>query len=50
VVIGTNCLSTQRVRDFGKGDAQLILVILKRKQMEEPNFFYAVQLDEREAH
>lgn len=48
VVIGTNCLSTKRVRDLEKGDTQLILDILRRKQMEEPNFFYAVQLDERE--
>lgn len=48
VVAGTNCLSTKRVRDLEKGDTQLILDILKRKQMEEPNFFYAVQLDERE--
>jgi zinc finger SWIM domain-containing protein 3 len=48
VVTGANCLSTLRVRDLEKGDAQLILDILKRKQMEEPIFFYAIQLDERE--
>ncbi|KAJ4766501.1 FAR1-related sequence 3 [Rhynchospora pubera] len=48
MVSGTNCLRKKRVRDLEKGDTQLILDFLKKKQIEEPKFFYAVQLDEGE--
>ncbi|KAJ3703813.1 hypothetical protein LUZ61_007518 [Rhynchospora tenuis] len=48
IVTGTNCLNKKRVRDLEKGDTQHILDFLKRKQIEEPKFFYALQLDERE--
>lgn len=43
-----NCLSTKRIRDLEKGDAQFLLDFLKAKQSEDPSFFYAVQLDEKE--
>ncbi|KAJ3669303.1 hypothetical protein LUZ60_011253 [Juncus effusus] len=46
--IGTNCLTGMRLRDLEKGDSQFILDFLKKKQIEEPSFFYAIQLDERE--
>ncbi|WOL03257.1 protein FAR1-RELATED SEQUENCE 5-like [Canna indica] len=44
----TSCLSTTRLRDLEKGDAQFLLDFLKNKQSEDPSFFYAVQIDEKE--
>ncbi|XP_009412131.2 protein FAR1-RELATED SEQUENCE 5 [Musa acuminata AAA Group] len=43
-----SCLSATRLRDLEKGDAQFLLDILKNKQSEDPSFFYAVQIDEKE--
>lgn len=44
----SHCLSSKRLRDLEKGDAQFLLDFLKAKQCEDPSFFYAVQLDETE--
>ncbi|XP_020267102.1 protein FAR1-RELATED SEQUENCE 5-like isoform X2 [Asparagus officinalis] len=41
-------LHTNRMRELEKGDAQVLLDFLKVKQLEDPSFFYAVQLDDRE--
>ncbi|WOL03989.1 protein FAR1-RELATED SEQUENCE 5-like isoform X1 [Canna indica] len=41
-------LHTNRMRELEKGDAQILLEFLKAKQLEDPSFFYAVQLDDRE--
>lgn len=43
-----SCLSTTRLRDLEKGDAQFLLDFLKSKQSNVPSFFYAVQIDEKE--
>ncbi|XP_072968514.1 protein FAR1-RELATED SEQUENCE 5-like [Typha angustifolia] len=43
-----NCLSSKRLRDLEKGDTQFLLDFLRVKQSEDPSFFYAVQLDEKE--
>lgn len=44
----TTKLPSRRVQDLEKGDAQFLLDILKAKQLEDPSFFYAIQLDEKE--
>ncbi|XP_072993531.1 protein FAR1-RELATED SEQUENCE 5-like isoform X1 [Typha latifolia] len=41
-------LHTTRMRELEKGDAQVLLEFLKAKQLEDPSFFYAIQLDDRE--
>lgn len=41
-------LQTNRTRDLDKGDAHLLLNFLSSKQLEDPSFFYAVQLDVNE--
>nr|XP_019706634.1 protein FAR1-RELATED SEQUENCE 5 isoform X2 [Elaeis guineensis] len=41
-------LHTNRMRELDKGDAQVLLEFLKAKQLEDPSFFYAIQLDDRE--
>ncbi|XP_073108653.1 protein FAR1-RELATED SEQUENCE 5 isoform X2 [Elaeis guineensis] len=41
-------LHTNRMRELEKGDAQVLLEFLKAKQLEDPSFFYAIQLDDRE--
>ncbi|KAJ0985812.1 hypothetical protein J5N97_004168 [Dioscorea zingiberensis] len=42
----SSCLSTKRTRDLESGDAQNLFEFLKAKQLEDPSFFYAIQLDE----
>ncbi|XP_020254947.1 protein FAR1-RELATED SEQUENCE 5-like [Asparagus officinalis] len=41
-------LHSNRTRDLEKGDAQFLLDFLKDKQVEDPSFFYAVQVDEKD--
>lgn len=41
-------LHTNRMRELEKGDAQVLLDFLKAKQLEDPSFFYAIQLDDKE--
>jgi len=41
-------LHANRTRDLEKGDAQFLLDFLKAKQSEDPSFFYAVQVDEKD--
>lgn len=41
-------LHANRTRDFEKGDAQFLLDFLKSKQLEDPSFFYAVQVDAKD--
>lgn len=41
-------LQSNRTRDLEKGDPQFILDFLKAKQLEDPTFCYAVQLDEKD--
>ncbi|KAJ6801885.1 protein FAR1-RELATED SEQUENCE 5-like isoform X1 [Iris pallida] len=41
-------LHTNRMRELEKGDAQVLLDFLKTKQLEDPSFFYAIQLDDKE--
>ncbi|KAM0938089.1 putative transcription factor FAR family [Dioscorea sansibarensis] len=42
----SSCLSTKRSRDLERGDAQMLFEFLKGKKLEDPSFFYAIQLDE----
>ncbi|WOK95142.1 protein FAR1-RELATED SEQUENCE 5-like [Canna indica] len=44
----SNCLSMKRMKDLETGDTQFLLDFLKSKQSEDPLFFYAIQLDEKE--
>lgn len=44
----SNYLYTKRMRDLKKGDAQVLYNFLKAKQLEDPSFFYAIQVDEKE--
>lgn len=41
-------LNASRSRDLEKGDAQFLLNFLKAKQIQDPSFFYAVQVDEKD--
>lgn len=41
-------LHSNRIRDLEKGDAQFLLDFLKAKQVEDPSFFYSVQVDEKD--
>ncbi|XP_042400048.1 protein FAR-RED ELONGATED HYPOCOTYL 3-like isoform X2 [Zingiber officinale] len=41
-------LSTTRLKDLEKGNAQFLLYFLENKQSDDPSFFYAVQIDEKE--
>lgn len=43
-----NLLGTNRMKDLEKGDSQFFLDFFKAKQMEDPSFFYAVQVDEND--
>ncbi|XP_057510810.1 protein FAR1-RELATED SEQUENCE 5-like [Actinidia eriantha] len=40
-----NYLRCKRAKTFEKGDAQCLLDYLNEKQLENPHFFYAIQLD-----
>ena len=40
-----NYLRSKRAKTFEKGDAQCLLDYLNEKQLENPHFFYAIQLD-----
>lgn len=44
----TGYLHTNRTRQLEKGDAQFLLDFLNAKKLEDPCFFYSVQLDDRE--
>ncbi|KAJ3709182.1 hypothetical protein LUZ61_012887 [Rhynchospora tenuis] len=44
----TGYLHTNRMRDLQKGEAQFLLDFLNAKKLEDPCFFYSVQLDDRE--
>lgn len=44
----SNCLTTRRLKDLETGDTQFLLDFLRTKQSEDPSFFYAIQLDEKE--
>ncbi|KAK8948898.1 Protein FAR1-RELATED SEQUENCE 5 [Platanthera zijinensis] len=41
-------LHTNRMRDLDKGEIQMLFDFLGAKQLEDPSFFYASQLDEKE--
>ncbi|KAG0448152.1 hypothetical protein HPP92_027984 [Vanilla planifolia] len=41
-------LQSNRTRDLEKGDPQFLLDFLRAKQLEDPTFCYAVQLDEKD--
>lgn len=43
-----NFLKIKRMRDLEKGDAQFLLDFLKAKKSDDPSFFYAVQIDEKD--
>uniref|UniRef100_A0A3Q7GAK2 Uncharacterized protein n=1 Tax=Solanum lycopersicum TaxID=4081 RepID=A0A3Q7GAK2_SOLLC len=40
-----NYLQIRRQKDLDKGDAQLMLQYFQRCQYENPDFFYAIQMD-----
>lgn len=44
----SNHLHTNRMKELEKGDVQILLDFLKSKQLEDPSFFYAIQLDDKE--
>ncbi|XP_020590930.1 protein FAR1-RELATED SEQUENCE 5-like isoform X2 [Phalaenopsis equestris] len=41
-------LHTDRMRELDKGEMQMLLDFLRRKQLEDPSFFYGTQLDDKE--
>ncbi|PKA56946.1 Protein FAR1-like sequence 5 [Apostasia shenzhenica] len=41
-------LHTNRMRELDKGEMQMLLDFLRAKQLGDPSFFYAVQLDDKE--
>lgn len=41
-------LSSKRMRDMKEGEAEVILQYFQSKQLKDPSFFYAVQLDAEE--
>ncbi|XP_042457790.1 protein FAR1-RELATED SEQUENCE 5-like [Zingiber officinale] len=41
-------LHTNRIRELERGDVQFLLESLKAKKLEDPSFFYAIQIDDRE--
>ncbi|KAJ3683519.1 hypothetical protein LUZ60_013746 [Juncus effusus] len=41
-------LHTDRMKELEKGDVQFLLEFLKCKKLEDPSFYYAVQLDDDE--
>jgi FAR1 DNA-binding domain/MULE transposase domain len=44
----TGSLHTNRMRELEKGNVQFLLDFLNAKKLEDPCFFYSVQLDDRE--